>query len=190
MARIIRARNSGFTLIEILVALVVLLVGLMGAAGLMVRTVQQEAESYQRLQALNLLQDMVDRINANRAVAGCYSYGGSGSVLGHQATSLTSCSLGDTSQQTIADADLSEWNSLLQGASEQIGNTNVGAMLGARGCVQQISAADQTYRITVAWQGLNETVTASASNACGKDLYGDEKLRRIISAIIRIGDLS
>ena len=100
-----RSTNAGFTLIEILVALVVLLVGLMGAAGLMVRTVQQEAESYQRLQALNVLQD-------------------------------------------------------------------------------------QTYRITVAWQGLSETVTATENNTCGKDLYGDEKLRRIVSAIIRIGDLS
>ncbi|WP_295876325.1 type IV pilus modification protein PilV [uncultured Zhongshania sp.] len=185
-----RSTNTGFTLIEILVALVVLLVGLMGAAGLMVRTVQQEAESYQRLQALNVLQDMVDRINANRAVADCYSYGAAGSTMGHNVSALTSCSLGDASQQAIANADLTEWNNLLQGAAEQIGSAKVGAMVGARGCVQQISAADQTYRITVAWQGLSETVTATENNTCGKDQYGDEKLRRIVSAIIRIGDLS
>lgn len=185
-----RKVQSGFTLIEILVALVVLLVGMMGAAGLMVRTVQQEAEAYQRLQALNLLQDMVDRINANRGVAACYSYEANGSTLGYGVTSLTSCTLGDAAQQSIANTDLAEWNDLLQGNSEQIGSAKVGAMVGARGCVRQISAADQTYRITVAWQGMGETVTAPAANLCGKDLYGDEKLRRIVSAVIRIGDLS
>ena len=190
MAKSHRSVHDGFTLIEILVALVVLLVGLMGAAGLMVRTVQQESESYQRLQALSVLQDMVDRINANRLVADCYSYGATGSVMGYNVSALTPCTLGDASQQAIADADLSEWNDLLQGAAEQIGSAKVGAMVGARGCIQQVSAADQTYRITVAWQGLSETVTATANNTCGKDLYGDEKMRRIVSAIIRIGDLS
>ena len=49
-------------MLELLVALVISLVTLMGAAGLVVRTVQQEVESYQRLQALTLAQDMVDRI--------------------------------------------------------------------------------------------------------------------------------
>ena len=62
----------GFTLIEILVAMVIGLVALMGAAGLIARSVQKEVESYQRPQALNLLQDMVGRLNANRLVADCY----------------------------------------------------------------------------------------------------------------------
>jgi type IV pilus assembly protein PilV len=189
---------AGFTLIEILVALVIMLVGLMGAAGLMVRTVKQEVESYQRLQALNLLHDMVDRLNANRQVAGCYSNGDVGMTLGLDAdgnyvaaADIPACITGSAGQNTRVNDDLVSWNTALQGVSERnTDNEDVGAMIGARGCIEQISAAEQTYRITVAWQGLVETVAAASDNSCGKDLYGSEALRRTISAIVRIGDLT
>ncbi len=184
-------RQSGFTLIEILVALVVLLVGMMGAAGLMVRTVQQEVESYQRLQALNLLQDMVDRINANRLVASCYSYGDVGASFGQQAAAIEACATGSSEQNSRVAADLQSWHESLLGVSEQdADNNNVGAMIGARGCIRQLDAAQRTYRVTVAWQGMSESAAPAADNLCGKDQYGDEKLRRTVSAIVRIGILS
>ena len=53
--------------------MVILLVGLLGLAALMTSSQKAESESYQRAQALLLLQDMVERINANRAVAACYA---------------------------------------------------------------------------------------------------------------------
>ena len=184
-------KNNGFTLIEVLVALVVLLVGMMGAAGLMVRTVQQEVEAYQRLQALNLLQDITDRINGNRNVVSCYSNGSTGMTLGYGVDSITACSLGTAEENSRTNADLADWNANLQGAAEQNSDTeNVGAMIGARGCIVQMSAVDQIYRVTVAWQGLSETVAPTEDNSCGKDDYGSEKLRRTVSAVVRIGDLS
>lgn len=183
--------SSGFTLIEILVALVVLLVGMMGAAGLLVRTVQQEAEAYQRLQALNLLQDIVDRVTANKPVASCYSNGADGVSLGHKADEVKNCSIGSVEQQTRVVDDLLAWQSALLGAGTKIdGTESVGAMVGARGCIRQIDAAEQIYRITVAWQGLNDTAATTSANTCGKDQYGDEKKRRTISVLVRIGDLS
>ena len=66
-------RQGGLTLVEVLVSVVILLVGLLGLAALMTNSQKAEAESYQRAQALLLLQDMVGRINANRAVAACYA---------------------------------------------------------------------------------------------------------------------
>ena len=66
----------------------------------------------------------------------------------------------------------------------------MGAMVGARGCIVQLSAIDQTYRVTVAWQGMSETVAAASGNLCGKDKYGSESQRRTVSAIVRVGDLS
>ncbi len=72
--RAIRApRQTGLTLVEVLVSVVILLVGLLGLAALMTNSQKAESESYQRAQALLLLQDMVGRINANRAVAACYA---------------------------------------------------------------------------------------------------------------------
>ena len=66
-------RQSGLSMIEVLVTLIILLVGLLGLAGLMMQSQRSEMESYQRVQALILLQDMAGRINANRlAGASCY----------------------------------------------------------------------------------------------------------------------
>ena len=68
-------RQSGFSMIEVLVTLIILLVGLLGLAGLMMQSQRSEMESYQRVQALILLQQMAGRINANRlAGAPCYAY--------------------------------------------------------------------------------------------------------------------
>jgi len=191
MELITPSKQRGFTLIEVLVALVVLLVGMVGAAGLMVRTVQQEVEAYQRLQALNILQDMVDRINANSAVASCYSYGANGATFGTGVTAFNACTIGSAEHKTRVAADIQVWHQALLGLAEQDSSgTSLGAMVGARSCVIQLSAVDQTYRVTVAWQGMNETVAAASGNLCGKDSYGSESQRRTVSAIVRVGDLS
>ena len=53
-------------MIEVLVSLVVLLLGLLGLVGLQAKAGHAEMESYQRAQAIALLQDITDRMNANR----------------------------------------------------------------------------------------------------------------------------
>ncbi|MGH8353069.1 MAG: type IV pilus modification protein PilV [Pseudomonas sp.] len=186
-----RSGNAGFTLIEILVALVIFLVSVLGIAGLVTRTLQQETESYQRVQALILLQDMVDRLNANRQVATCYSNAATGRTLGtdFDASSLA-CGSGTAAQQAQALDDLQQWDNLLKGSAEQSAtdNSNVGAVIGARGCIRLVDAGQRIYRITVAWQGMGETV--APSNTCGQNSYGNEALRRTVSAVVRIGALS
>ena len=54
----VKHRQTGFSLIEILVAIIILLIGFMGVAALSLRANQVEFESYQRAQALVLLDDM------------------------------------------------------------------------------------------------------------------------------------
>ena len=54
-------RQAGFTMIEVLITFIILVVGLLGLIGLQVRSQQAEMESYQRGQALVLMQDMIDR---------------------------------------------------------------------------------------------------------------------------------
>ncbi|GAB3369991.1 type IV pilus modification PilV family protein [Azotobacter armeniacus] len=179
-------RSTGFTLIEILVALVIFMVSSLGIAGLVTRTVQQESESYQRVQALILLQDMQEKLSANRQAAGCYA---STTTLGTGFDSSgISCSTGSTAQQAIAVADLQRWDSILKGAAEKDGTTNVGALIGARGCIRLIDADERTYRIAIAWQGLGGTVVPG--NDCGQGSYGSETLRRTVSALVRLGNLS
>lgn len=190
-------QNAGFTMIEVLVTLVILLVGLLGLAGLQGRAHQAELESYQRAQALLLMSDMVDRINTNRKAALCYavttntSTGSPALGTGYSGTPTCTAAVGTTATRTMADKDLQEWNNLLQGAAETAGGTSVGSMIGARGCVSFDSVAN-LYRVSVAWQGLGTTVdptTVDAAFTCGKDQYGNEAMRRIVSTTFAIADL-
>lgn len=189
-------------MIEVLVTLIITLVGLLGLAGLMVQSHSSELESYQRAQALILLQDMVDRMEINRNVPSCYAvttsvatgapYFGTGSSLS------PACSAGTPSQQALALADIAAWDNALKGASESKGGASVGAMIGARGCIVQEDAATRRYRISVAWQGKLKTidpttvapVSINANLTCGKGQYGDERQRRIVSVAIRFGSLN
>src|SRR5207237_10025490 len=133
-------RSRGFTLIEVLISLLILTFGLLGLAALQGRAQQAEVESYQRAQALVLVQDMVDRINSTRKAAGCYAFTpmpDTGAVYAGTAAAAPTCTgaFGTTQTRAQADADMLAWHNLLKGSAETLGASQVGAMIGARGCV-------------------------------------------------------
>ena len=201
-------QQSGFTMMEVLVTLVVLLLGLLGLVSLQVRAHQAEMESYQRAQALVLMQDMVDRLNSNRKAASCYAVttasgtpylGATGS--GH--AGAISCTATGTSADTMAVSSVDAWDTALTGASEKdSGGSAIGVMLGARGCIGRDADANSTftYTVAVAWQGLANTVAPSvpaaspagmtAAVACGQGLYGNEARRRIVWTTVTIANLN
>lgn len=185
--------NAGFGMIEVLVSLIIILTGLLGLAGLLTLGQQAEMESYQRAQALVLLEDMAGRINANRKVAACYGATTTNATagtpyLGSAATSTPACTSGTGTQNATAIADLNAWSNALEGAAETQGGSNIGAMIGARGCISLTAA--NTYLVSVAWQGLSPTIAPPAGLGCGKDLYGNETVRRVVSTTIRIATLT
>jgi type IV pilus assembly protein PilV len=172
--------QEGTTMMEVLVSIIIAVAGLIGLAGLQSRISLSEAESFQRAQAVVLLQDMVDRISANRKRAANYV---TTTAMG------TGQAAADCSTKTDAARDLCEWSNSLLGASEASGGLKVGAMLGARGCVVNTVATMPTqYLVSVVWQGVNQTV-APAATACGQNLYGDEKTRRAVTATVMVGCL-
>ena len=69
------SRSAGFALVESMVTVVVVAFGLLGVAGLVSRSFYAEAEAMQRAQAAMLLQDMVTRIEGNRANVAAYVTG-------------------------------------------------------------------------------------------------------------------
>ncbi|HKR77433.1 MAG TPA: type IV pilus modification protein PilV [Rhodanobacter sp.] len=178
--------QTGMMLIEALVSLVIAAIALLGTVTLMAKSTRSEMESYQRVQALTLVQDMASRINANRQVATCYSNGATG--LSTTTTPLPVCATGSAAQVATANADLSAWQNALLGSSEVSGTSKVGAMIGAVGCITQVDPTNQIYRVSVAWQGLMPTATPTLS--CGKDSIGDTNLRRVISVEIQIANLT
>ena len=180
--------DRGASMIEVLVTLVIIAFGLLGLAGLQMRLQMSELESYQRSQALLLLNDMANRISVNRtaAVAGSYLVAAA-SPLGAGMT----CPTGTASQ---AQRDLREWCQALQGAAETMGTANVGAWVGGRGCVESIGG---DYMVTVVWQGLTPTAAPPSSVACGAGAYNatagsacvDDLCRRTVSTVVRIAAL-
>lgn len=182
---------AGFGLIEILVTLIIIAIGLLGLAGIQVRAQQAELESHQRAQALLLLQDMVNRINANRKTAGCYAitdlvqgspFAGFGNT-----TTFTCNAFGTAATQALFAADIAAWDAQLKGQATSLNGQNVGAMIGARGCISY-DAVNDIYTVSIAWQGLTETI--APANTCGTNLYGSEAMRRVVSNTLRIADLN
>jgi type IV pilus assembly protein PilV len=186
-------RQGGVGMIEVLVTLIILLVGLLGLAGLMLQSQRAEMESYQRVQALVLLQDMVGRINTNRAVAPCYAVttdAANGTPFFDSGTATTppTCTTGSAEQNARAINDMRDWSVLLAGGSEMTGTTTVGAMIGARGCVT-LDALIGVYTVSVAWQGMGNTSAPVAALVCAKNQYTDERQRRVVSATLQIANL-
>lgn len=168
--------STGYVMLEVLVTIVILVFGLLGLAGFQMRTSIVEQEAYQRVQALVLVQDMAERIYANRTTAATYvqnDIGSSGTVT-------------DCTALTGKDKDVCEWNNSLVGASEKLGSASVGTLLGGRGCIT--AGAANEYFVTVVWQGLTQTVAPQST--CGQNSYGNEKLRRTVSIRVQISTLS
>jgi type IV pilus assembly protein PilV len=188
-----RKRQKGSSLIEVLVTLVILMLGLLGLVGLMVQSQRSQMESYQRVQALVLLEDMASRININRKAASCYAITTAADgtpFLGNDYASTPTCATGTAEQQARAIADMSAWHSLLLGSAEKSGTSNVGAMLGARGCVEAVAGFTGLYRVSVAWQGSSKTFAPPAEVVCAQNSYGDETQRRAVSINVQINSLN
>ncbi|MFQ5660926.1 MAG: type IV pilus modification protein PilV [Gammaproteobacteria bacterium] len=66
--------DSGFTLLEVLIALLILSIGLLGIAALQATSLKTNHGAYLRSQAVILGYDMMDRMRANRVVAMAEGY--------------------------------------------------------------------------------------------------------------------
>jgi type IV pilus assembly protein PilV len=194
-----RHSQTGFTLLEILIAIVVVAFGLLGLFGLQAKAQKAETESYERTQALVLIQDIADRMNANRTDAFSQAYV-TASPVG-SGGKLTDCS-----GKIGADLDLCEWGNLLKGSAEMAsgaacstasGAGCIGAMLSASGCIAYdatteladstgaVQAGTGIYTISVVWQGLSRSVIPSAQQTCVATLSG----ARMVTSTLRIGAL-
>lgn len=166
--------QSGFSMIEVLVTIAILVFGLLGLAGLQTVTTTAQLEAYQRAQALVLLQDLYDRMSANKSNAASYI-----------ATDIGVTPV-DCTGKTGPALDLCEWGNEVAGASEvTTGGTKTGVMIGGRGCIALVTP--NVYRITVAWQGFS-TAGTQAWQDCGAGAYGTGK-RRTVSTVLRVGTL-
>lgn len=108
-----RATQRGITLLENMVALLVISVGLLGFAGMQAFTLRSSASSTHRQLAMQLAQDMADRIRANPAayydVADPVNYYHDVTPSAKPVTPAIDCRLVRCSAKDLAAFDIFEW---------------------------------------------------------------------------------
>ena len=185
--------DKGFALLEAMITLVIVVFGVLGLVGLQSRMTVAEMESYQRSQAIVLANDMAQRIMANPKGAPCYVGKEAGNVSSAPAACSGIVGTNAAAIQQQVDADFNAWHNALKGVAEKNTSTgkDVGAMIGARGCIADIDTATPEKRmlVTVAWQGLSETVATPVT--CGSGNYlvpgtatASDALRKTVSVAV------
>lgn len=189
-----RVRESGFSLLEILVSIIILAIGLLGLAGLQTKANMIEMEAYQRSIALQLVKDMASRVSSSREFLDALQAATAGEVFGAN-TTLDSGAC--TNPGTTALRQVCEWHSILSGAAATVGSASIGAPIGMRGCViedTQTTTALREFVVVGVWQGI--TPTASPADGlpgaeCDPDEeFGGTGLRRAIVTRVLIPRLS
>jgi type IV pilus assembly protein PilV len=171
--------QAGGLLIEVLVSLVVFSFGLLGYTAMQARGAVAEFEALQRSQALVLVEDMVSRLNANRANADDYV---SAALIG-------SGDVADCAGLVGADLDLCEWGNLIRGSTETRAAVRIGSMTGARGCITRAADASNRYTVSIAWQGMAATAAPPSTCGQGDAAFPTEALRRTVAVTVCIAQL-
>ena len=104
MIRRFPKKQSGFTLIEVLVSSLILSIGLLGVAGLQALSLKNNQSAYMRSQATALAYDLSDRMRSNVAGANAGFYAPAAAATRGPCTTTLGCS-----PQQMAQNDLSEW---------------------------------------------------------------------------------
>jgi type IV pilus assembly protein PilV len=138
--------NTGFTLIEVLIAMLILAGGLLGLAALQTYTLRSNLAAYNHGQATQLLYDMADRMranNCNKDLTTCnaavpnYIIANSNTVATTVNAACSTTTNTTCTPKILADNDLIEWN-----------NAIVATLPMGRG---SISSANGVFTLSITW---------------------------------------
>lgn len=161
-----KSRQSGMTLIEVLIAIVVLAVGLLGIASMLMLSSKANTSSYTKQQAVQAVYDIFDRIRANSqaAIGGNYNISNIG-ASGPTAVSAPSamCNSGACTPAQLASYDMWWW------LTKDVARLPNGC--GSVSTALAGAAGNTVVTVTVQWDdspaqaNLGATSTTSAVNA-------------------------
>jgi type IV pilus assembly protein PilV len=195
--------QSGFTLIEALVAAFVLAVGIMGIVSLLSLSKVSQHESIQRARAVVLADDILERIRRNPAgmsVYRCATFSVEPPDIcleierkplgdaGRGAEPVPNCHSATCSKTELAAHDLWTWERLLDGASAIVtdGGAPTVGLRNVSACIN-FTADDGRQNtgivdVVIQWQGLQETADAvvSGGTVCGDAAAEDTTRRQVI----------
>ena len=140
-----RHTNTGFSLLEVLIALLILAVGLLGMASLMLHSMKSNQSSYQRTQASLLAYDMAERLRLNPTIATA----GNNYVIASTASpgSAVTCPSGICTAAQSSAVDVYEWSKAIN--DQQLSGT--------------VARNGNIYTINVSW----DVSFTAADSGCG-----------------------
>ena len=178
--------SSGYTLLELLISVVVLSLGLLGVGSLQAVSVRSNFEAFQRTDASQLANDIVDRIRANSTMLSIYAsaadYTLGGGVIENKPPACAQSDSADTCQNKMANLDRWEWEQIIDSATST-------SMVNGRICITQpdFAANPGIVQVVVAWRGIAKrggdinVETTKALNPCGKTgTEEDDYLKQVV----------
>lgn len=179
-----RARQSGFSLLELLVALVVFSVGLLAVAGLQTVSKQANFEAIQRTSAAQIAYGLLEDMRANADAVDVYLAAGALGEGSRGNEPVPNCSgASECNSAQKAAHDLWAWEQMLDGNFETVDGAGTGGLVLPTMCIDgPLAGGPGVYRVTIAWRGT-ASITNSVNNACGaaSGNYGDDnEFRRVI----------
>ena len=139
---ITNTKLSGFTLLEVMIALIIFSIGLLGLAGLQAAGIRSNQISYSRTIATQLVYDMADRIRNNPGID--YS----------STTPGGDCISAPCSSTAMADFDRLEWNTAINNPDSPLRNS-VGFIS------QSTSGGITFYTVAIGWDEDRAGITAT-----------------------------
>ena len=142
-----RQNQRGVSLVEALVALVVMSVGMLGIASLYVTSLQTSRSALTRTQAVNIVNDMADRIRANSRGRAAYN-----TADFKASDSVANCSGDSTCSPTeLAKSDVSAWMAFFSPPTVASSPTFTTDAVGKVQYVEGTGGEADQYTISLEW---------------------------------------
>lgn len=176
--------QSGFSLIELLVALIVFTIGLLAIAGLQTVSKQANYESMQRTTAAQVANGMLEDIRTNGGGIDTYLAAGDLGGGSRGAEPAPNCTPGsECNAAQKATLDLWVWEQMIDGNLEMNAGTAAGGLVLPTLCIGgPLVGGAGTYQVTIVWRGSASITNVNAS-LCGlvSGNYGAQNvLRRVV----------
>ena len=148
-------KQSGFTLLEVLIALLILSIGLLGLASLQTNGLRSNQMASMRTTATQLAYDIADRMRANPGGVDAQNYVITAAAADPTIPTGQSCEAIACTSAQMATYDLAQWRAAarnLPGGTTSVTRTVTGAVV--------------THTITVFWDEYRQGISGTA---CGSD---------------------
>lgn len=176
-------RQTGITLVEVMITLLVVSVGLLAVASLQLLSKRSNYDAAQRTTAAQLADDLMERMRANPGALITYTAVGSigGGTLSQPDPLCTNGVV--CTPEELATYDLWQWEQQLDGISVTSGGEATGGLVSPIACLAGPGfGGTGTYTLAIAWRGLTDA-TNPVTESCGEGSgnYGDgDEYRRVL----------